>query len=197
MKIWITTDLHFKKSQFEFLVAQQNKYDVLTINGDLLKSPKNFEVETSWINQTLAKINKPIFICSGNHDLDEDLNCNWLRGDNLILDNKTKTIDNIKFGVIPYIGADFSRFYDCDILLYHVPPKNTKTAQVQGKRLVQDLGCDEVYQALKHNIIKPKYLFCGHLHKTLATKDVINNTTIINPNAKPNADEPLVYELDV
>lgn len=196
MKIWVTTDLHFRQSQFKFLVAHQNEYDVLTINGDLLKSPKNFEAETIWINQTLAKINKPIFICSGNHDLDQNMDCHWLHGDNLILDNRIKTIEGIKFGVVPYMGADFTKFYNCDIVLYHIPPKNTKTSKVKGERFTQDSGCEAVYQALKHNIIKPKYLLCGHLHKTLDIKDTINKTVIINPNANPSRDEPLVYKLD-
>ncbi|SFV64871.1 Bll0856 protein [hydrothermal vent metagenome] len=194
MNIWITTDLHFKKSQFEFLVENQDKYDILTINGDLLNQRIDFEKQTKWINSLFRKIKKPVFICSGNHDLDAEMEFNWLYGDNLILDNKIKTINGIKFGVVPFMGADFSKFYDCDILLYHIPPKNTKTATLKTG---MDLGCDEVYQALKHKIIKPKYLLCGHLHTTLSKEDTINQTKIINPNAKPNAQDPLVYELNI
>jgi Icc-related predicted phosphoesterase len=197
MNIWITTDLHFNKFQFEFLVKQQDKYDILTINGDLLDSREDFNIQTKWINKTLNSINKPVFICSGNHDLDDEMNCNWLSGKNLILDNRTKTINGVKFGVAPYMDADFSKFYDCNILLYHIPPKNTQTAKVKGKRFIQDLGCEMVYEALKHNIIQPEYLLCGHLHKTLATTDTINATTIINPNARPKAAKPLIFTLKI
>ena len=56
MNIWITTDLHFNKFQFEFLVKQQDKYDILTINGDLLDSREDFNIQTKWINKTLNSI---------------------------------------------------------------------------------------------------------------------------------------------
>ena len=197
MKIWITGDLHFNTTWFKYLLKQQNNYDILCLTGDLLDlTAGNFSEQSKWIANFLTNFSKPIFICSGNHDLDKNMEFNWLSGigDNITLDNRIKTIEGVKFGVMPYLGADISRFYDCDILLHHIPPANTKTAKNRSKGS-KDFGDDELYQVLKHKIITPKYLLCGHVEQPLNQTDQINKTTIINPGVTAGELELEVYSL--
>jgi predicted phosphodiesterase len=113
MNIWLTGDLHFNKKQFEYLLKNENKYDILCLAGDLLNHKLgSFKTQTTWISDFLQKFEKPILLCSGNHDIDKDNEFNWLDNcnkTNLYLDNRKPKINNIRFGVMPYMSAEYSR----------------------------------------------------------------------------------------
>ena len=131
MKILHTTDLHFTKHWFTWIALQQNNYDVFCITGDFLESSKDETLleQIEWISSWMKSFKKPLFVCSGNHDIEELENEDWLNQiPNVYSDNSIKTINGIKFGCIPYIAPDFFEFDECDILLYHLPPAQSKTA---------------------------------------------------------------------
>lgn len=201
MNIWLTGDLHFNTTQFKYLLAQQDKYDVLCLAGDLLNiKVGSFTEQTQWISNFLEKFTKPILCCSGNHDLDSNNNFHWLDNCskvNLYLDNRKPKINGVRFGVMPYLDVNYSRFYDCEILLTHVPPKHTLTAQEGDTDNFTDWGDEELYEMLKHRILSPKYLLCGHVERPLQTTDTIGKTKIINPGANHINDKPCVYEIQM
>lgn len=64
-------------------------------------------------------------------------------------DNQTKVFNGIKFDCLSYLGANLSKFHDCYVLLTHVPPLKTATAQTIDTGMRKDYGDEELYYALK------------------------------------------------
>jgi len=198
MKILHTTDLHFNKHWFEWIANQQKKYDIFCITGDFLEDRKeeNLLEQIDWITHWMKSFKKPLFICSGNHDIEELENEDWFNNiSNIYSDNTTKTIDDIKFGCIPYIAPEFDDFWNCDVILYHLPPANTKTSK--HKDTENDWGDKQFARYLKNGLLKPKIVLSGHMHYPIATNDKIKTTMIYNPGVNKKSDIPnhLVIEV--
>lgn len=187
MNILIAGDLHFNKTQFQWLSDQKNAYDCLCITGDSLNSESDdFKQQSVWITKWLKNIDKYLVICSGNHDLDEFAECDWLmhiNDKNICSDNQIKTFEGVRFGSIPYVGADLSCFSDCDVIVTHVPPIKSATSQSIAGGGLKDWGDKELYYALKERVISPRYILCGHVENPSANRDRIFGIEIINPGA--------------
>ena len=189
MKILHCSDLHFNKNWFKWLTQQQNDIDIFCISGDLLDSSKDETLleQIDWLKDWIKQFQKTLFICSGNHDIEEFDNEDWLNKintSNYYPDNVIKTIKNIKFGCYPYLGADgYYEFDECDILITHVPPAKTDTSTDKNK---SDWGDKELYNAIKNKIINPKIILCGHMHKPIQNICILNTSTIYNPGVGKN-----------
>jgi Icc-related predicted phosphoesterase len=179
MKIFHATDLHFNKNFFHQISSLKEDFDVFCLTGDFLDSSIDISLDkqVDWIKKWMKEFQKPLFVCSGNHDIEFDYE--WLNVENVYSDNSKIKINNIKFGSIPYIGADFGDFFDCDVILYHIPPSNTNTSI--HRKTLKDWGDREINYYLKHKILQPKLFLCGHLHKPLGKQDKIFSTIISNP----------------
>lgn len=211
MQLLHITDLHFDTK----ICEQIKKYfigDALCISGDLFDNSPNcsmtIEQQISWYNTFLKVLPKPIFICSGNHDVEEastedenwdDLSFldndefddtpldlpptptqNWVRelaGDGIFIDGSVTDFMGHKIGCVGYNSADLSRFGQCDILLHHVPPRETPTAQQDG----DDWGCANLRASILYGEIHPKLLLCGHVHRPKKNEYMIRNTKVMNP----------------
>lgn len=198
MKILHTTDLHFTKHWFIWIASQQNNYDVFCITGDFLESSKDETLleQIEWISSWMKSFKKPLFVCSGNHDIEELENEDWLNQiPNVYSDNSIKTINGIKFGCVPYIAPDFFEFDECDILLYHLPPAQSKTAIHNETNA--DWGDKEIARFLQKKILKPKVLLCGHMHHPINTTDKINNTMIYNTGVNKKKDVPNHFCIEI
>ncbi len=198
MKILHTTDLHFNKNWFKWIAKQQTVYDVFCITGDFLDDSKEETLleQINWITNWMKEFKKPLFVCSGNHDIEELDNEDWLNKiSNIYSDNSIKTIDGIKFGCIPYIAPEFYEFDNCDILLYHIPPAKTK-ASIHEKTN-QEWGDKEFYRNLKKGILSPKFVLCGHLHHPLNKLDKINEILVSNPGVDKQSLIPNFFALEI
>lgn len=198
MKILHTTDLHFNKQWFEWLENQQDIYDVFCITGDFLEDSKDETLlqQIEWITQWMQKFKKPLFICSGNHDIEELENENWfMKISNVYSDNSIKIINGIKIGSIPYIAPEFYEFDHCDIILYHLPPAKTKTA-IHNKTNA-DWGDKEFYRSIKNGVLSPKIVLCGHMHYPIDTTDRIRNTMIYNTGVDKKSDIPNHFCIEI
>lgn len=200
MKILHTTDLHFNKKWFEWIETQQDNFDLFCISGDFLESSKDETLieQIEWVTNWIKKFNKPLFTCSGNHDIEELDNVDWLckiDTSNYYCDNAIKSIDSIKFGCYPYIGGDgYYEFDECDVLITHIPPANTNTSTNENN---DDWGDRELYQAIKNNIISPKIILCGHMHKPIKTIDKLHGTTIYNTGFGKNSKIPKYHKIEI
>ena len=189
MKILHCSDLHFNKNWFKWLTQQQNDIDIFCISGDLLDSSKDETLleQIDWLKDWIKQFQKTLFICSGNHDIEEFDNEDWLNKintSNYYPDNVIKTIKNIKFGCYPYLGADgYYEFDECDILITHVPPAKTDTSTDKNNN---DWGDNELFNAIKNKIINPKIILCGHMHKPIKIICILNTSTIYNPGVGKN-----------
>jgi Icc-related predicted phosphoesterase len=198
VKILHVSDLHFRKHWFKWLKSQKDNFDIFCISGDFLDDllDETLEYQINWITDWLSLFEKPLFVCSGNHDIDDLQHQEWLtKIPNIYSDNSIKTIDGIKFGCIPYLAPSFQDFDECDIILYHLPPSNTNTA-INTKHNV-DCGDEEIYRAIKNKIITPKILFCGHVHHPKSTVDKLNNTTIYNTGVNKNSTIPNHHIIEI
>jgi Icc-related predicted phosphoesterase len=188
LRILIAGDLHFDKKHYGLIFEQIRHCDCLCLTGDYLDDRiGNFAEQVNWVSGWVKSISKPIFMCSGNHDLDELAECEWLyklTSRNVKIDDQIYTFQGVKFGVAPYIGADFARFSECDVLVTHLPPKGTKTARQNG----HDFGDDAVYSAVKSGIISPGYILCGHVEQPEANHAILLDTKIINPGTLRESD---------
>lgn len=175
MKMLHASDLHFDKVKFDQILDLE--FDVCCISGDLIDaSQKGVSEQKAWVKRWLANFKKPLFVCSGNHDVDESGDVSWMRAPNVYFDGDIKTLEGVKFGCVPYLYTDISDFAECDILLTHVPPAWTQTAVERGR----GWGDKELYRALKHGLLKTKIILCGHVHHPLARVDKIGGCTIYN-----------------
>ena len=200
MRILHTTDLHFNKKWFEWIWQQQDSFDVFCISGDFLESSKDETLleQIEWITNWIIRFHKPLFVCSGNHDIEELDNEEWLNKidtSNYYPDNTIKSINNLKFGCYPYIGADgYFEFDDCDVLITHVPPAKTKTSTNKDN---DDWGDKELYNAIKNNIVNSKILLCGHMHRPIEISDQLNTTIIYNPGVNKNSVIPSHHAIEI
>lgn len=198
MKILHTTDLHFNIQWFEWIAEQQNNFDIFCITGDFLESSKDETLleQIEWVTKWMREFKKPLFVCSGNHDIEEFENEDWLNNiSNVYGDNKIKTINGITFGCIPYIAPEFYEFDDCEVILYHLPPAKTKTATHNETN--EDWGDKEFFRNINNATISPKIVLCGHIHYPIDTVDKIKNTTIYNTGADKNRDTPYHHIIEV
>lgn len=200
MKILHTTDLHFNIHWFDWIAKQQDNFDIFCISGDLLEDSKDETLleQIEWISSWIKQFKKPLFVCSGNHDIEELEREDWLNEidtDNLYSDNSFKILNGVKFGCYPYIGAEgYYEFDDCDVLITHVPPANTKTSTTMDG---DDWGDMELYKAINNGIINAKIIMCGHMHRPEKTIDTLKSTIIYNPGVNKNIDIPHHHIIEV
>ena len=181
MKILHASDPHFDKAKFAQILRL--KFDVCCISGDLIDTnQKDIVGQKAWVKRWLENFKKPIFICSGNHDVSESGDVSWIRASNIYVDGDIKTLEGIKFGCAPYLCADILDFAECDVLLAHVPPARTQTSVERSI----DFGDVQLYRALKHGLMKAKIILCGHVHDPIARVDKIGGCRVYNSSLKLN-----------
>lgn len=183
MKILVAGDLHFQKEKFESLRKVLLNCDILCLIGDYLDDKRgDREGQIQWVSKWVASISKPIVMCSGNHDLDDLAECDWidsLANKTVITDNSVWTYKGVTFGVVPYIGAQYSKYKRCDILVCHLPPSNTKTSRQDGC----EFGDDELYFSIIRGRLKARYVFCGHVEKPEGNIDEVDDVKIVNASS--------------
>lgn len=180
LRILHCTDLHYSADAIKWINENKNNFDVICLSGDFLDDREDAIPVVEQINfykKWFSEFNQPVLVCSGNHDYCNDT-LSWLKGTNSFLgDGTITTIDGVKFGCIKYNSENFEVFKNCDVVLYHVPPKGTSCAKQNG----EDFGCNSIRLALKQKTISPKYLLTGHVHKPL--KHAVRLGSIVVSNA--------------
>ena len=181
LKLFHASDLHFNAGYFDYILALQDKFDIFCFSGDFLckESAQEKEQTTLW----LKSFKKPVFVCSGNHDMPPS----WLNSiSGIYSDGAIKTINGVKFGCAPYLCDDLLEFAECDILLTHVPPAKTKTS----------ISKIELARLIKNNLLKPKIILCGHIHEPKSHMDILNGVKIYN-SASGGIKEPFYQVIEL
>jgi len=120
MKILHATDLHYNKSWFKFIKNLESNFDIVCITGDFIDAfdQAGIDPQIAYVSEWLASFNKPVFVCSGNHDVGLAYEQEWLNDiPNIYADNAVKEINGVKFGCAPYLKPDYAKFAQCDVLL--------------------------------------------------------------------------------
>ncbi len=198
MKILHTTDLHFNKGWFEWVALQQKSFDLFCITGDFLEpsSSESLSEQIAWVSQWMKAFKKPLFICSGNHDIEVAENQEWFNHiTSIYSDNTIQTIEGITFGCIPYTDPEFDAFGECDVVLYHLPPAYTKTSYHEKKH--EERGDRTFYKKIKEKVLTPSIVLCGHVHKPTDTRDMLDDILIYNPGVNKKSPIPNHFCIDI
>jgi Icc-related predicted phosphoesterase len=185
MKILITSDLHYRLKQFDWLAIQAGHFDAMIIAGDMLdiSSYLDLNVQTVVIKKYLGNIGEqvPLLVCSGNHDGSEKNAANefiapWLQearehqvhvdGDNVFFGDTLITIFPWWDGEVTkqevaeqFANAsqlEFSKWF----WIYHAPPDESPTSWV-GKRHIGDVELNKWIGQYQ-----PDLVVSGHIHES-------------------------------
>ena len=217
MKILAMADLHSNLPDVE---AYLDDTDVVLLAGDIAPDFSilpivNAELQTEWFNTKfypyVAKLNKPVYGCYGNHDygaltnknpkihiyvnaiIDNYLLFAWTpefcRWNYMVKDLSTdRPANTLKGSVESRLHSTFSKYKEIpDIWVCHGPPFGE--------------NCLEGSQALYEAILKyqPKAVFVGHIHDGERKRE-IGKTKIYNCSVLDNnydmVREPVCVEVD-
>ena len=187
MKILHATDLHYNKSWFKFIKDIESNFDVVCITGDFIDAfdEDGIAPQILYTSKWLANFTKPVFVCSGNHDVGLAYEQEWLNDiPNIYADNAVKEIDGVKFGCVPYLRPNYEKF----------PPAYTKASVGASGN---DYGSEKLYNAIGKQVISPKILLCGHTHNPIKNICRLKYTTIYNPGCDRNLKEPKIIVVEI
>ena len=185
MKLLLVADLHYTLKQFDWLLAEAQYYDVIVIAGDLLElsslaTPEAQIVVMRTYLKRIAAVAQ-LVVCSGNHDLDDEVAgervaC-WIKaldGLRLCVDGQHIVIGDAIISALPWWDGPLTKAQieeqlarDAEyrsegrswIWAHHAPPANSGLSW-NGTRSFGDtdlLRWIETFQ--------PDIVFSGHVHQ--------------------------------
>jgi predicted phosphodiesterase len=194
MIILHVTDFHFNKRWFDWLLHSAPAHDLVVMSGDMLDlgsaTPQRRQIE--WVSDWLNDFPRPISVCSGNHDLEWDPECErwmpayWLRDivnrhvwiDSQRVDLNGTSLFNIGCTTRPKGGT-------ADIWVVHAgPTKKLITAHASGG----DGGDPDLNPAVSR--YAPRLVLSGHVHDPLHWRQQDDTTLFLNPGSAPHAEIP-------
>lgn len=183
MKVLFVADLHYALRQFDWVVANAAKYEVVIIGGDLLDLAGALEIDVQIvvIEKYLSRLRQltHLIVSSGNHDGDsrnaaDESIAQWLlevKMPQLFSDGDSIQFRDHLFSVCPWwdgpsgraeleaqLAADALKKKRRWIWVHHAPPDGSPVAWT-GKKFAGDeylLGWIQRYQ--------PDLVLCGHVH---------------------------------
>lgn len=183
MRLLLTSDLHYKLRQYDWLIGMAAKFDVVVVAGDHVDAFSSVpsEVQIAALSATLAAVAQKsrLLVCSGNHDLnarnDEgEKTADWLdpvRNAALAVDGDSVVVGDMLFTLCPWwdgphARARLERMLDelsqtrtgRWVWVYHAPPEGALSWT--GKRHYGDAVLSELIQ--RHS---PTAVLCGHVHE--------------------------------
>lgn len=185
MRILLTSDLHYRLRQYDWLIGAAPAFDAVVVAGDHLdiSAAVPGDVQVAALSASFAALAEKtqLLICSGNHDLDArnadgEKTASWLqrlRGLGIAVDGDSVCIGGTLFTVCPWWEGPRSRQAVEQLLdessrerahaqrwvwLYHAPPEGKLSWT--GKRHFGDPLLPELLA--RH---RPTAVFCGHIHE--------------------------------
>lgn len=192
MKLLHVSDLHFNQVQMLWVTDNASEADVVCLTGDFIDSryncPTPIDEQVAVISCWLTQFNRPIFVCSGNHDqLGDELNSTWLREiEGIYADHSIASINGVIFGSAPYGTSDFTPFSRCNVLLHHEPPSGLSVAKQSGR----DFGSRDLTTAIKSGTLSLVWLLTGHVHQPEKCASKFRGCSISNPGANSKSEVP-------
>lgn len=185
MRILAVSDLHFGLSQFDWLVQQSERYDLVIIAGDLLDIAGHLDLDSqiTVVVKYLRTISSKtrLLVCSGNHDGDEknaaqEYVARWLqrvRAAGLVVDGGSLEFDGVKMSVCPwwdgpasheamemFLRAERTSSPKTWLWVHHAPPNGAGVSWT-GKEHAGDASLVKTIDELR-----PDFVFSGHIHNS-------------------------------
>ena len=183
MRVLLTSDLHYRLRQYDWLMAAAPNFDAVVIAGDHLDiaSAVPPQAQIAALCASLARLarNARLFVASGNHDLNArsaegEKTADWLdviRSPMLAVDGDSADIGDTTFTVCPWWDGPHAqdaieRMLDVVgqrrrarwLWVYHAPPESALSWT--GKRHFGDAFLKKLVQ--RHS---PTAVMCGHIHE--------------------------------
>ncbi len=183
MRLLLTSDLHYKLPQYDWVMQAASRFDAVAIAGDLIDGgqPVPAHVQIKAIRASLAAIaeQRPLFVCSGNHDLNArdaagEKYASWVqecRSAALSVDGDSTLVADTLITVCPWWDGPVGRKAVAELLdtaaaqrgnrwvwLYHAPPHGKLSWT--GRRHFADALLPELIE--RH---APSAVLCGHIHE--------------------------------
>jgi Icc-related predicted phosphoesterase len=183
MRILLTSDLHYRLRQYDWLIGAAPSFDAVVIAGDHIDAflPVPSVVQIAALSASFAAVAQKsrLLVCSGNHDLNArnaqgEKTADWLepvRGASLAVDGDTVGIGDTLFTVCPWWDGPHARARIEHMLesasrqrdgrwvwVYHAPPHGVLSWT--GKRHYADAALPELIERYS-----PTAVLCGHIHE--------------------------------
>jgi Icc-related predicted phosphoesterase len=218
VRILLTSDLHYKLRQFDWLIAAAGGFDAVVIAGDHIDAflPVPPAVQIAALSASFAAVSRKsqLLVCSGNHDLNArnsegEKTADWLhpvRCAALAVDGDTVLVGDTLFTVCPWWDGPHARNENERMLeaasqqrrgrwiwVYHAPPESALSWT--GKRHYGDAVLPELIERYA-----PTAVLCGHIHEAPFKSggswiDRIGDTWLFNPG-RQIGDVPARIEID-
>ncbi len=187
MTILHVTDLHLNPQWYDWLIAGAPDHDLLCISGDLLcenePAPKHRQIARA--SRWLRRIERPMVICSGNHDLEwDDAHERWrpakwlqdLAGERLWVDGQSFSRGALSFHVIAC--TTHPKGARADVWVVHAPP----TGVAVGRHpLGRDGGDPDLNDSIRR--FQPGVVLCGHIHEPSSWIEQKDGVIYLNPGS--------------
>jgi len=183
MRVLLTSDLHYKLRQYDWLIGAAPHFDAVVIAGDHIDAmlPVPVGVQIAALSASFGAVSgrSRLLVCSGNHDLNAwsgegEKRADWLaasRSAALAVDGDTVLIGDTMFTVCPWwdgphaqarveemLDAAARRRAARWIWIYHAPPHGPLSWT--GKRYYGDAVLPKLIE--RH---APTAVLCGHIHE--------------------------------
>lgn len=183
MRILLTSDLHYRLRQYDWLMAHAADFDAVVVAGDHIDAfgAVPGEVQIAALRASFAAIARksPLLVSSGNHDLNArndagEKTADWLaaaRDAALAVDGDTLELNGTLFTICPWWDGPQARAAVERLLeqaaaqrrgrwvwVYHAPPEGPLSWT--GKRHFGDALLPELVR--RH---VPTAVLCGHIHE--------------------------------
>jgi Icc-related predicted phosphoesterase len=220
MKLLFVSDLHYALKQFDWLVANAEKFDPIIIGGDLLDlaSALDSDVQIVVVGKYLAKLREKsrVLVSSGNHDGDsrneaDESIAQWIqeaKTESLLGDGDSLELPGALITVCPWwdgptsraqveaqLLKDQARVRGHWIWIHHAPPSGSPLCWT-GKQFAGDNYLREWIERFTPDIV-----FSGHIHNAPfygqgSWVDRIGKTWAFNPG-KQIGPAPTYIALDL
>lgn len=186
MKFLVVADLHYSLPQFDWLLKEAARYDLVIVAGDLLDvgSIVDFRAQTLVVKKYLQRLTgvTRVFVCSGNHDLDfrteaGEKIARWIediRGLEIACDGDGLVIADVLFTICPWwdgpavreqLVAQLASQSEARagrkwVWVHHAPPVDLATSW-SGRR---SLGDKDLRGWISD--YRPDIVLSGHIHQS-------------------------------
>jgi len=189
MKLVLFTDLHGSESSLARVIEKARVADVVVFAGDL----NSYATDSTKLMRALASTKKPCFIVHGNHDSPEELReiCEKFSPPLLFIHKGVFEHDGVVFvghggGGFSRVDRDFEKLWkehlrkelkgvEKSVFITHAPPYGTTVDSLYG----ESRGNESYRNFLEEH--QPVLHVCGHFHENFGKKDMVKETTVINP----------------
>jgi hypothetical protein len=186
MRVLLTSDLHYKLRQYDWLLGAAPRFDVVVVAGDHVDafSPVPGEVQIAALSASLKALAQRcrLLVCSGNHDLnarsaDGEKIADWLapvrdagsgRGDNVAVDFCSRSA----CGTAPTRAVErmLGRGAERTGRWAGVPRAAGGRAELE-RQAPLGAGCRAIAR------YSPTAVFCGHIHKRHSNRAAVGRSS--------------------